>query len=77
MSVVEHSEVSISNTGDSVSSGYPNTEKRVENTTHNRVPNSRFLKRRKMVVKGHRNSEAIYEALESTGEMQLMMKFYL
>ena len=23
------------------------------------------------------NSEAIYESLESTGEMQLMMKFYL
>ena len=27
----------ISNTGDSVSSGYPNTEKRAENTTHSGV----------------------------------------
>jgi len=27
----------ISNKRDSVSSGYPNTEKRVENTTHSRV----------------------------------------
>ena len=32
----------ISNTKDSVSSGYPNTEKRVENTTHSAVFLTKF-----------------------------------
>ena len=32
----------ISNTGDRVSSGYPNTEKRVENTTHSGVFLTKF-----------------------------------
>ena len=32
----------ISNTSDSVSSGYPNTEKRVENTTHSGVFLTKF-----------------------------------
>ena len=32
----------ISNTRDSVSSGYPNTEKRVENTTHSGVFLTKF-----------------------------------
>ena len=35
-------ESNISNTSDSVSSGYPNTEKRVENTTRSRVFLTKF-----------------------------------
>ena len=38
----DHLGCDVSNKSDSVSSGYPNTERRVENTTHSRVFLTKF-----------------------------------
>ena len=42
LEINQHARCNISNTSDGVSSGYPNTEKRVENTTRSGVFLTKF-----------------------------------